>query len=121
MSPKRLPTACAWPSCPEVTTERFCPKHRKANYKEQDRDRPSSSERGYDTRTWGKFRRWYLRRHPLCERCQAQGKTATPSKVVHHVTPLREGGERLDPANCEALCETCHRRHHGFGGQGTGG
>jgi 5-methylcytosine-specific restriction endonuclease McrA len=32
---------------------------------------------------------------------------------VHHITPLKQGGARLDPSNLMSLCNSCHNRVHG--------
>ncbi len=71
-------------------------------------DRSSPSRRGYD-RAWQRLRRWFLMRHPLCEHCERKGR-ATPATEVDHVVPIRAGGPRLDQANLQALCKSCHSR-----------
>jgi len=70
--------------------------------------RPSSSQRGYDVK-WQRFRIWFIRRNPLCAHCQAKGRL-TPATEIDHKAPLIAGGERFNPANCQALCGTHHRR-----------
>lgn len=70
-----------------------------------DKQRGSSPTRGYD-RAWRKVRNDYLRKHPLCERCNAK------AIVVHHRTPITKGGERLKHSNLEALCHRCHNKEH---------
>lgn len=67
----------------------------------------SPSRRGYD-RTWERCRILYLHECPLCELCSARGETV-PAAEVHHKTPIRYGGSRLDFANLQALCVRCHR------------
>ncbi|MCA9312292.1 MAG: HNH endonuclease [Phycisphaerales bacterium] len=71
-------------------------------------DRTSPARRGYD-RGWQHLRRWFLMRHPLCQHCQRDGRT-TPATEVDHVVPIRAGGARLDQANLQALCKSCHSR-----------
>ena len=71
---------------------------------QHDKSRGGASERGYDG-LWQRFRMWFLRRHPLCADCLTEWATD-----VHHVMALRDGGERLDEGNCQALCKTCHSR-----------
>lgn len=51
-------------------------------------------------------------RHPLCSRCQEQGRIVMAS-VAHHVVPINDGGPRLDQANLRALCRDCHEIVHG--------
>jgi len=43
------------------------------------------------------------RERPICEHCGV-----APSRMVDHIVPLRAGGARLDLANLQALCLTCH-------------
>ena len=47
----------------------------------------------------------------LCTACKPRTVAA---RLVHHVTPLSEGGEALDPANLTSLCSECHREAHGY-------
>ena len=71
--------------------------------------RGTRSERGYDD-SWLRLRAAYLAEHPLCERCEAEGR-AEPSVEVHHVRAFlgREDPLRLDGDNLQALCRPCHR------------
>ncbi|MBU3953351.1 MAG: HNH endonuclease [Proteobacteria bacterium] len=61
----------------------------------------------YGTATWQKFRRWYRKQHPLCEICLAAG-FHTPGHLVDHIVELKDGGNLLDPDNCQTLCNRCH-------------
>jgi 5-methylcytosine-specific restriction enzyme A len=72
-----------------------------------DRQRPSAARRGYGPR-WRRARAAYLARHPLCVRCQADGRIE-PSTTVDHIVPHR-GDQKLfwDEANWAALCKRCH-------------
>ena len=70
--------------------------------------RLSTFKRGYDKK-WQKFRAWYLRQYPMCEHCSERG-VDTPAKDLHHVIPLRDGGEKLDEENVQGLCRSCHSR-----------
>ena len=66
-----------------------------------------TAERGYGWR-WQKARLAYLRCHPLCVMCEAQGEV-TLAQVVDHRTP-HKGDETLfwDESNWQSLC----KRHH---------
>lgn len=82
-------------------------------------DRASSAQRGYNSR-WQKARAGYLRSHPLCVKCQAQGRI-NPASIVDHITP-HKGDTTLfwDSANWQPLCKPCHdsktaREDGGFG------
>ncbi|MDX6806428.1 HNH endonuclease [Terrihabitans rhizophilus] len=74
---------------------------RKARF---DAKRPSSRERGYDSK-WQRERAAYLQAHPVCVRCPE------PSKVVDHITPHR-GDLKLfwRRSNWQPLCVSCHSR-----------
>lgn len=59
-----------------------------------------------------------LTKHPVCQRCEAEGRL-TPATEVHHVRPVEEAfgkAERVqrmyDPHNVRALCHDCHVRTH---------
>jgi 5-methylcytosine-specific restriction endonuclease McrA len=49
--------------------------------------------------------RW-LRAHPLCVMCHADGVIAAAS-IVDHIIPLALGG-RDDDTNKQSLCDACH-------------
>ena len=110
--PRKLKTPCSHPSCPALVEagERFCEKHRKAHYKQQDRDRGSASERGYGAR-WRRARAYFLKRNVLCVECLRGGQT-TAATVVDHIVP-HKGNYGLfwdSENNWQALCEACHNR-----------
>ncbi len=115
MKPKR---PCGHPGCNQFTESGFCPEHqvihdqqkaeRNSNYNEQ---RGNASKRGYDIR-WQKVRNTYLSHHPICEACLEQGRYRA-AVLVHHVTPISEGGEKLRFDNLRALCVPCHEKIHG--------
>jgi len=77
---------------------------------EHDATRGNAQDRGYDG-DWQKLRAYYLRRHPLCERCEGDGRT-TVAVLVHHIVPISDGGARLDERNLMALCVACHDAKH---------
>lgn len=110
---ERVKRPCRNPRCPNVVKigEQYCPDCEKAEEKRYDEQRGSARQRGYD-RAWEKLRNAYLQRHPLCERCERRGHVV-PAEIIHHRIPITEGGARLDEANLEALCKTCHEREHG--------
>lgn len=106
-----FPTPCRTSSCPQATTNDsgWCDTH-EAEQPTYDDDRPTAAQRGYDSR-WRKASKRYRRKHPLCERCKAKGKTRE-ADLVHHKTPLNEGGSKYDPDNLESLCRWHHRDAH---------
>lgn len=67
---------------------------------------------------WLSLRRRKISAHPLCQRCQEQGRV-TAATEVHHVVPVETGlgyadKQRLayDWANLMSLCHDCHVAIH---------
>ena len=69
----------------------------------------TAAQRGYGYK-WQKARAGYLRSHPLCGMCQAEGVVAAAT-VVDHKIPHR-GDQALfwDRGNWQSLCPTHHSR-----------
>ena len=90
------------PCCPKLTDSKDCEEHKSLHP-----DRPSAESRGYNSK-WRKTRAAYLRKHPLCVRCMADGRYVKAT-VVDHVIPHR-GDQQLmwDESNYQALCKKCH-------------
>ena len=115
--PNLLPTPCNFPGCPETHRSKtgYCKHHRKTAAKQKnqaDRDfRGSSRERGYDRR-WDKLRNKKRQQDPLCERCLAAGRTK-PMDLVHHIFPIKDGGQKYMWSNLQSLCKECHDHIHG--------
>lgn len=104
VKPKR---PCNYPRCPELTIERFCPRHKKQDRKRTDEQRGTASQRGYNSR-WRKARKTFLSRNPLCKHCNSEGRL-TPATIVDHITP-HKGNQTLfwNKYNWQPLC----KRHH---------
>jgi len=61
----------------------------------------------YLSSEWRQLRDFVLMRDGgRCRRC---GK---PARTVHHIIEIRDGGERLDPNNCESVCNDHHAIAH---------
>lgn len=108
--PKHPQHPCAQQRCGALVDrgEKYCAAHARR----KDAERPTAYERGYDRR-WQDARELYLRQHPLCVMCLAEGRT-TAARVVDHVVPHR-GNQRLfwDETNWQSLCDytsafNCH-------------
>jgi len=104
---------CNRSGCNKLTNGRFCEEHMQeydlkvaADSVKYNRYRGSANERGYDAE-WRKVREGYLKQHPLCERCEKNGKVV-PATLVHHKKALSEGGDRLNADNFMSLCNACH-------------
>lgn len=87
--------------------ERPKPIVRKGRVKPTD-TRPNAADRGYAA-DWQRVRLAVLCDEPLCRPCRAAGRV-TEATLVDHVTPLSEGGARLDRSNLEPMCVGCHAR-----------
>lgn len=102
---------CKYPGCSELAPSdmKYCPQHYKPELKRPKDTRPNSARRGYDYK-WRKVRAVYLRKHPLCVRCMAEGKY-TMATVVDHIVPHRGNPVLMwDENNYQALCKSCHDR-----------
>ena len=72
-----------------------------------DQRRRSARARGYDTR-WDKASKGYLKQHPYCVCCMANGIVELAT-LVDHIIPHR--GDRTlfwDQSNWQSLCSWCH-------------
>jgi 5-methylcytosine-specific restriction protein A len=101
---------CASPGCPELVASGRCEKHSKQEQQRYDKRRGNFRERGY-TSQWDKVRLIKLRRNPLCERCDGQGKVESAT-LVHHIQSLSKGGALTDMSNLMSLCIKCHDDIH---------
>jgi 5-methylcytosine-specific restriction protein A len=70
-------------------------------------DKMTTAERGYGAK-WQRARDNYLRLHPLCVMCEAEGRVKVAT-VVDHRTPHR-GDQVLfwDESQWQSLCATHH-------------
>lgn len=66
------------------------------------------SRRRLYNRKWEALRNAHLGKHPLCKRCEKQGRVVAAA-VVHHIEPHRGDWAKLyDPNNLESLCKWHH-------------
>lgn len=105
---------CNYPGCNQLTTERYCEKHKKQEQQRQDQQRGTATQRGYDA-NWRRIRRMILIEEPLCRECMKHG-VIKPATDVHHI----DGDvSTMNRDNLEPLCHECHSRHtakhQGFG------
>ncbi len=61
----------------------------------------------YNSRQWRKLRASFLADNPLCKECENENKVTTAT-IADHIIPIRQGGEPLDTANLQPLCEHHH-------------
>lgn len=96
---RKLLTACSYPGCPNITKDRYCPKHKRPN--DYDYHRPEYRKL-YNTR-WRRESKRFLAEHPLCAVC---GK---PSEVTDHIIPHKGDYDLFwSSGNWQALCVVCH-------------
>lgn len=104
--PFAAPHPCASPGCPVLVgrgKSRCATHERKVEV-----ERGSAHERGYDSR-WKKARERYLRQHPLCVPCGAEGRIE-PATVVDHIK-AHKGDQVLfwdDENNWRSSCKPHH-------------
>lgn len=100
--------------CPELVRDGagYCPTHIAHVRARIDRERGSSTARGYNWQ-WRRAAKAFLDEHPLCEcdDCEAGAKRVTPASVVDHII-AHKGDQKLfwDVANWRAMSKQCHDR-----------
>src|SRR6266513_5354817 len=68
----------------------------------------------YRTARWAKFRVYFFRRHPICQRIVEGVRCLRIAALIHHCKSPRECPDLfLDEENCKALCAA---HHHGNDG-----
>lgn len=72
----------------------------------------------YNTTRWRELRKHFLSKHPLCERCRAEGIVKL-AEHVHHMHEISDGltdSEIIqlgfDVNNLEAICKKHHTEEH---------
>ena len=109
MSPRRPPSPCIQPGCPEVVKGGgLCPEHRRA----RERARGTPSERGYGSK-WQRIAARYLRWHPQCSWVEDGMRCGRPATDVDHVVRRKLLLERgvPNPDADEHLQALCHAHH----------
>ena len=99
---------CRHPTCGAyLKTPGYCSAHastalnRHADYDQRRRDR--DLKQFYDSAAWRAVRAARLANQPWCSNCHR------PANTVHHVKPAKDFPDlRLDPANLDCLCASCH-------------
>lgn len=116
----KAPKVCSWPRCGRITHGRYCDEHQqqadaRAREKYLAAQVKHNAERAetdqlYKTERWRKLRAVFLRRHPLCVQCQADGYVR-PAEMVDHIVPVKARPELFfEWSNLRPLCKQCHNR-----------
>ena len=102
--PKKLKHSCKFPMCAELIEgpERYCHEHKKKVFKDYNRGRETSTQRGY-TKRWQVIRAQVLKEDPFC----GCGNVATR---VHHKDHDSHNHSRN---NLISICKVCHEKIHG--------
>jgi 5-methylcytosine-specific restriction endonuclease McrA len=109
-----LPKFC--PGCGRIMRgSGRCAACRKRYETDRRRREGTTGQRGYDAE-WARLSREIRARFPVCQVCGVR-----PSEQTDHVIPLKDGGPRLDPNNCRAVCRRCHSRATAKSSRGFGG
>jgi 5-methylcytosine-specific restriction protein A len=105
--------ACRYPNCPELVADgAYCEKHRNQEQQHYNRNvRDEDSKRFYNSTAWRALSKRQLQREPLCTECLKAGR-AQPAEIADHIVAIKDGGVRLDEANLQSLCKSCHSRKH---------
>ena len=65
----------------------------------------------YSSGEWRRVSKKYKKLHPFCEVCLKE-KIKKPSEIIHHITPISQGGALYDENNLLAICKKCHGEIH---------
>ena len=101
--PRKPMKPCCHPGCPKLTEGRYCEEHEALHRGE----RKSASGRGYNSK-WQRARKRFLKEHPLCCKCEEEGKYVIAT-IVDHIKPHR--GDPIlfwDEENWQPLCKHHH-------------
>lgn len=72
-------------------------------------ERENDNSDFYNSWPWRKAAKRFKQSNPICVKCDEVG-IVTPVKVVDHIIPINRGGEKLNEANFQSLCESCHNK-----------
>jgi hypothetical protein len=103
---------CAGPMCPVLLSsgQRYCPKHELKNKQQVNAGRRNDEVRKLYNRTfWIRFRDWFIRHHPVCQRVIDGARCLQPATVVHHMLSPRDRPDLfISEENCRAVCAPHH-------------
>jgi 5-methylcytosine-specific restriction protein A len=108
--PRRALTTCTRPGCPSLTAGGRCDDCATS----AERERGTSSQRGYGKRHRQRFRASILERDICCVLCRPRGEWTLATVADHWPLSRREltdrGLDADDPQHGRGLCATCHNR-----------
>jgi len=98
---------CSVGGCNNTTQGRYCSSHTKLRHKDYDSKRPTSRQRGYDSK-WEKLRNLVRREEPLCRECSKHGRIRSTEHIDHIIPVATREDLRLVRENLQGLCSACH-------------
>lgn len=108
--PRKPKRPCSYPSCPRLIDGQYCDEHKKLTDKLYNRyGRDEFTKSFYNTPQWRFARKRQLIENPLCAECLKEGKPIK-AKIVDHIIPVKQGGDKYAPSNLQSLCWSCHSR-----------
>lgn len=109
--PSKPQRPCRYPGCPNLTSDKrgYCPQHLQQIHRQQDHERGTANQRGYNYR-WQKVSKLYLTRHPLCALCaKKKPPLIRAATLVDHIVPHHGDYELFwDERNWQPSCKDCH-------------
>ena len=114
--PKKPKRPCSYPGCPRLADGQYCGEHSAVARKQYDKYERSADVNKKYGRAWKRIRDRHITQHPLCERCQEEGRLV-PAEEVHHIVRLSpdniwDTNITLNPDNLISLCKDCHFAEH---------
>ena len=82
---------------------RYCAYHLAEVRRITDINRGGRSDPFYHSSKWRRIASLVMKEEPLCRVCKS-----SESKVVDHIKPIRQGGDRVMRENLQGLCYKCH-------------
>jgi len=108
--PTKPKTPCKQQGCPNLTDGSYCEEHKQTENRRYNRyQRDPAINKRYGS-AWRRIRARYVKAHPICERCEQEGRL-TPASEVHHLRELSDGGTH-DFSNLQSLCKGHHSSLH---------
>src|SRR5882672_4068880 len=89
--PTRAKSPCLEPGCSKLVDRGRCPLHTKERNTEVYANRNADPvSKLYRTVAWVRFRSWFLRKYPVCQRVIDGIRCFRPASLVHHSISPRQ-------------------------------
>ena len=107
--PNKLQPACRIKGCKNraVSNSTLCLEHLKKFQADDLKRRTDLGDPFYRSRAWRNIRAYILTIEPVCRMC------GQPATLVDHIQRIKDGGNPLDIANLQPLCDACHNIKRG--------